>query len=211
MKELARAPGPGLGAQTYRGMARQNLILKVAAELFAESGYEHVSITDIGVAAGVTGPAIYRYFPGKEDILISIFQRLFSRSTDATQEIAELNLPPREALVRLIELQIDMATTEPEKIRIVDREMRSLPSHVAMALRQQRDANLAVWVDVASRARPDLEAEEVRVTVHAVLALVNSISLRRRSERADPKTIQRLREMALYCFLGAEAVELTTP
>jgi len=71
--------GLGKGAQTSRGMIRQELILKVAATLFSERGYDSVSINDIGFAAGVTGPAIYRYFPSKEALLLSIYEHLYRR------------------------------------------------------------------------------------------------------------------------------------
>ena len=101
--------------------------------------------------------------------------------------------------------QIDLATTEPEKIRIVDRETRQLPSQVASALRNQARANFNVWVDIAGRARPEFSKDEIHVTVHAVLALINSISLRRNSERIDPTSRERLREMAMSCFRSPEA------
>ena len=56
-------------------------VLKVAATLFSERGYDSVSINDIGFAAGVTGPAIYRYFPSKEALLLSIYEHLYRRGS----------------------------------------------------------------------------------------------------------------------------------
>jgi len=40
--------GPGKGAQTSRGLRRRGLILKVAATLFAEHGFDSVSINEVG-------------------------------------------------------------------------------------------------------------------------------------------------------------------
>lgn len=200
MKDLARAPGPGRGAQTKRGHARRELILKVAAGLFAEKGYDGVSINDIGLHAGITGPAIYRYFPGKEDILVSIYQHLYTRAFEGAALIKDSNTAGASALGRLIDLQIELATTEPEKIRIVDREERQLPPEVAKAFRQQRRELFRIWVEVAGKARTDLPAEEIEMTIHAVLALINSITMRRSSERAHPGLVHRLRAMAVGCF-----------
>jgi AcrR family transcriptional regulator len=44
---------------------KQRAILGAASELFAARGFAAVGIDDIGVAARMTGPGVYRYFPGK--------------------------------------------------------------------------------------------------------------------------------------------------
>ena len=51
-----------------RGTRREQ-ILATAAELFAERGFNGVSINDIGAAVGVSGPALYRHFPSKDAVL----------------------------------------------------------------------------------------------------------------------------------------------
>ena len=45
-----------------------------AATLFAERGYAGVTIEDLGAAVGVSGPAVYRHFPGKAAVLAAILQ-----------------------------------------------------------------------------------------------------------------------------------------
>src|SRR5687768_4472400 len=107
--------GLGKGAQTSRGLIRANLILKVAATLFAGRGYDSVSINDIGFAAGVTGPAVYRYFPSKEALLVAIYQHLYRRNSEGLSSALAEGRSPAETLERLIDLQIRLATEEPEK------------------------------------------------------------------------------------------------
>lgn len=48
---------------------RRQQILSTAADLFAARGFHGVSMGDIGAAVGVSGPALYKHFAGKEDIL----------------------------------------------------------------------------------------------------------------------------------------------
>src|SRR5689334_3573886 len=55
-------------AQTRR-RSRRDEILEIAVGLFASRGYHGVSMDDIGAAAGVTGPALYHHFAGKEAML----------------------------------------------------------------------------------------------------------------------------------------------
>ncbi len=43
--------------------------MAAAADLFRERGFRATSLDDIGAAAGVSGPAIYRYFTSKRELL----------------------------------------------------------------------------------------------------------------------------------------------
>ena len=52
--------------------SRSEQIQQAAARLFAERGYGATSIDDIGAAAGVSGPAIYWHFPGKQALLAAM-------------------------------------------------------------------------------------------------------------------------------------------
>ena len=58
-------PGP----PAPRRRSRRDEILEIAVGLFAARGYHGVSMDDIGAAAGVTGPALYHHFAGKEAML----------------------------------------------------------------------------------------------------------------------------------------------
>ena len=54
-----------------RDRNRGEKILDAARTLFRERGYHAVLIDDIGMAAGITGPGIYRHFGGKEQLLVA--------------------------------------------------------------------------------------------------------------------------------------------
>lgn len=180
-----------------RGEKRRDLILKVAAQLFAENGFDSVSINEIGIAAGITGPAIYRYFASKEALLVSVYQRLYERFSDGIGVILSEEAEPWESLERLIDLQVTQAMEEPEKIRIVDSEGRHLPLNEAAEFRVENRRLLSVWTDVLGRARPDLSRLQCEVTVHALLAMINSIANRRGQNWELEGVREHLRAMAL--------------
>ncbi|MFW0783927.1 helix-turn-helix domain-containing protein [Gordonia sp. CPCC 206044] len=54
-----------------RSGQRTRQILRAATELFQEVGYQNVSIDQIGAAVGLTGPALYRHFASKHDLLVA--------------------------------------------------------------------------------------------------------------------------------------------
>src|ERR671929_1716646 len=59
--------------------SRREQILQAAAQLFAERGSRSVGVDDIGAAVGVTGPAIYRHFAGKDAMLAEMLLRISER------------------------------------------------------------------------------------------------------------------------------------
>src|SRR3982751_3946761 len=65
----AQSRGAGDAAGQPRRRSRRDEILEIAVGLFAARGYHGVSMDDIGAAAGVTGPALYHHFAGKEAML----------------------------------------------------------------------------------------------------------------------------------------------
>jgi AcrR family transcriptional regulator len=59
--------------------ARRAQLLAAAARLFRRHGFNGVGIDDIGAAAGVSGPAIYRHFRGKQALLAAILDCYLDR------------------------------------------------------------------------------------------------------------------------------------
>lgn len=61
---------------------RREQILKEAARLFAERGFHGVGVDEIGAAVGISGPGLYRHFPGKDamlaELLVGISERLLA-------------------------------------------------------------------------------------------------------------------------------------
>ncbi len=52
--------------------ATRELIVDVAAALFASEGYHDVGIREVAAALGMRGPSIYHHFASKEEILYAI-------------------------------------------------------------------------------------------------------------------------------------------
>jgi AcrR family transcriptional regulator len=54
---------------------REQLILRVAGQVFAEGGYERASMDRISSLAGVSKPMLYAYFGSKEGLYLSYIER----------------------------------------------------------------------------------------------------------------------------------------
>ncbi len=55
---------------------RSEEILDAANALFAERGYDEVSVEDIAHAAGVTRGLVHHYFGGRKDVYIALLERI---------------------------------------------------------------------------------------------------------------------------------------
>jgi len=62
--------------QRLSSAERRDQILDAANALFAESGYDAVSIEDIASAAGVTRGLVHHYFGGRKEVYLALLERL---------------------------------------------------------------------------------------------------------------------------------------
>jgi AcrR family transcriptional regulator len=59
---------------TDRDEALRRRIIRAAAEIYRECGYERAGMTDIARRLGMTAPALYWYFRSKQDILVAFLE-----------------------------------------------------------------------------------------------------------------------------------------
>jgi AcrR family transcriptional regulator len=66
-----RAPGP----RGDRARARPREILDAARDLFSRKGFEATRMDEVAAAVGLTKPAVYRYFPGKDRLIEALLEQ----------------------------------------------------------------------------------------------------------------------------------------
>jgi AcrR family transcriptional regulator len=174
---------------------RREQILVVAARLFARHGFHGVSIADLGAAVGVSGPALYRHFPGKEalleEILVGISERLLAGGRE--REGGE----PRSTLVALVDFHVAFAFREPELIVVQDRDLANLPEDARRRVRLLQRTYVEIWVRTLREVHPSMSAEAARIAVHGVFGLLNSTPYSTGSGGSDAVGADVLRRMAL--------------
>ncbi|MFF4710210.1 TetR/AcrR family transcriptional regulator [Streptomyces eurythermus] len=155
---------------------RREQILKEAARLFAERGFHGVGVDEIGAAVGISGPGLYRHFPGKDamlaELLVGISGQLL---TGARRRLAEADgIPATRVLDSLIEGHIDFALDDRPLITLHDRELDRLRDSDRKLVRQLQRQYVELWVQVVREAYPGLTEPAARSAVHSVFGLLNS-------------------------------------
>jgi AcrR family transcriptional regulator len=184
---------------------RRSQLLAAAGRLIAEHGYLAVRLEDIGAAAGVTGPAIYRHFPNKEaflgELLVGISTRLLAGATNVVAEAEG----PAEALEGLIDFHLDFVLSEPDLIRIQDRDLAHLPAAAKRQVRRAQRQYVEVWVDALRLLSTGLGENEARLMAHATFGLLNSTPHSVKPGAVSESSRAVLRAMTIAALASARA------
>jgi AcrR family transcriptional regulator len=164
---------PGRAPRTRRGL-RRGEILAAAARLFATKGFHGVSIDDIGAAVGMSGPGIYRHFPGKEAVLAEMLLDISQRLHAAGGRLAEAAPDASAALDALLRWHVSFALSQPDLITVQSRELANVPEPARRQIRRLQRLYVEEWVTVLSELSPGAAPAGLRTAVHATFGLLNS-------------------------------------
>jgi TetR/AcrR family transcriptional regulator len=156
--DLDRSRGADLDRSRDADRSRR-AILDAAETLFAERGFESVSLQDIGDAAGLSRGTPGYHFGAKHDLYVTVLERVFADREDATKRAFEAVRawcdsprpgPLRGPLTRAIESYMSFLLARPAFVSLVVREeLRGgeglrLAQHEGAAMREALAAVRAV-------------------------------------------------------------------
>lgn len=181
-------------------LSRREELLRVAARLFHERGFEAVSVSEIGAAVGIAGPSVYKHFGGKAEIL----EAAATRTRDRVRQAMEGALTPPEApgapdtpgadapgavLLRMLDAYADFAVAHADNLGLISTGSAYLPEpgrREGLAFRREF---VGTWTRLLAEARPELDPVSAKITVQAVVTLVNDAvsnpPVRARADLAD--------------------------
>ncbi len=95
-------------------------LLGVALELFARHGFDRTSTRDIGRAAGLTSPALYRHYPSKDALGLDLYRRCYARVLAAVHAATAHEPEPLARLCAYVGAVTTLAEREPATLLYVD-------------------------------------------------------------------------------------------
>ena len=196
----ARATGRSLAKASRRAA-----MLDAAAALFAERGYNGVSIEELGAASGVSGPAVYRHFSGKPAVLSALLVGVSEDLLAGGKAVVAESATADAALRGLVEFHVDFALRQANVIRVHDRDLTSLPEDDERAVRSLQRQYVEVWVDALSALHPDCGLPLLRHRAQAVFGLINSTShtLHGKMKARETARLRSLLETMAWAALNA--------
>jgi AcrR family transcriptional regulator len=192
-------------AKTSRDRAkadRRSALLAAAATLFAERGFARVSLEDLGAAAGVSGPAVYRHFESKQAVLAALLVDVSRGLLPGGQAVIAAAPSHEDALRGLVAFHVDFALSNPDVIVVQDRDLGSLGPEDAGDVRTLQRSYIEAWVGVLGGIHPSIATSELRIRARATFGLINSTP---HSARSSSRAVVRalLESMALAALTSA--------
>ena len=156
--------------------SRREELLSAATRLFRDHGFHAVSMEDIGAAAGIAGPSIYRYFPGKSAILVAAGYRMADRLARTADTAIGEAAGPRDALTRLVSSYVDTVLRSDHLMATFASELGNVPDPDRKELVRVQRTYVAQWIRLVRDLEPELSEAQARITVHAALTIVNDLA-----------------------------------
>jgi AcrR family transcriptional regulator len=154
-------------------VARDRQILDAAAALFYAKGFHGVGVDEIGKQVGISGPALYRHFAGKDEILATLFNEAMDELISATASVFD---DPHRDLERLIRHHVEFSISHRHLVNVYQREDRSLVEpwrrHFDRRMRQYASR----WEATLRRCFPDASDQHIAAGTQAALGLIHSVA-----------------------------------
>lgn len=180
-------------------------ILVAAFDLFAERGFEAVSVREICAAAGVSKPVVYYHFESRDGVVLAVVDAL-ERGWHAHCDAAlDIHTPSRAALSDFIRGLLELAEGDGPVARILSRFPSVPPDLMRKAADPARfESRLSSWLQrgcAAGAFRADLDAQAV---TWLLLGAFNRLAMLR-SVFPPTESAANVAERLVQAALGPEA------
>jgi AcrR family transcriptional regulator len=175
----------------------REVILRHAARLFAEKGFERTSLQDVARSVGLSKAAVYHYFQTKQIIYDAIVENLLDGLFVYAQESVERADTFPEKLRQLMIAHADYFERNHTDFVTLLHAVGGIGTIPGPRQADVRDRYEAYARDLmaAGNAAGDFEIDDVRTATRAVLSMLNWMS-----RWFDPKGARRASDFAAEYF-----------
>lgn len=163
-------------ARVPEQQSRRDQIGDAAVRLFAEHGFDAVSLDDLGAAVGIAGPSIYKHFTSKQHLLLDALGRGHALLRDALVEAIEQGTSPADRLRRVSDSYVDLTLEAGDLITTLIAESRHLGPEDAETTRLAQLGYIGQWVRLVREIRPDESVTVARIKVQAAQMMASSLA-----------------------------------
>lgn len=163
----------------------KSTIFRVAAKLFAEKGYNGVSMREISERSRVTKPTIYYYFGSKEGIYRALIKEGITYHTEDLKSIAALDIPVKQKLIELMKRRFRICVRYPEMSKFfISLFIYSENRSILKNFQKEADKHIQIFINIiqdginsgefGASARPELAVQVFAgVITHFLLRYLN--------------------------------------
>jgi AcrR family transcriptional regulator len=179
---VARKPARGEqdedeGGDTKSVRTRQR-ILDAAAHVLSRRGYAGTRLTDVAEVADIQAPAIYYYFPSREDLIEEVMWSGIAHMAAHIQERLDalpLEAGPMDRIDAAVESHLRYQLEISDYTSAAIRNAGQIPEHIRLRYNEEANRYGDIWRKLiqdareAGELRPELESRAARMLVLGAL------------------------------------------
>lgn len=177
-KKTAQGEQGEAGGNGSKSARTRQRILDAAAHVLSRQGYAGTRLTDVAEVAEIQPPAIYYYFPSREDLIEEVMWSGIAHMADHVQ--SELDALPLEATA-MDRIEVAVESHLRYQLEISDyttasiRNAGQIPEHIRLRYSQEANRYGDIWRKLIQDAkqdgelRPELEPRAARMLVLGAL------------------------------------------
>lgn len=133
---------------------RRAELLRAAARLFREKGYDATTIRDIAAAVGMRSGSPFYHFKSKQEMLKAVMSEGLQQSLEALEAVAAQPMPARDKLRALIRVHLS-TILEPRAdfIPVLLYDWRALDQDSRVEVIAVKDRYEQIWQECLSKAK----------------------------------------------------------
>jgi AcrR family transcriptional regulator len=178
---------------------RREQFLNTAALLFRRRGYHAVGIDDIGAALGLSGPAVYRHFTSKQELLAVVINTYLEQLNE--ERAARLRKDPDQDQV--LKCAIAVGSRLPDHLLVYNRDVRYLDETFRPEFVELRERSAASWKTYLERRGVDQHSDEGTLRLVAAAGILIHTSLTKAGSKTRRAALaEELVDAVFGCELG---------
>jgi len=131
-------------------------LLREAARLFRDKGYERTTVRDLAAAVGIQSGSLFHHFRTKEEILKAVMVETIRLNTAVMQAAMDAADSSREKLRALVSAELESINGQTgEAMAVLVYEWRSLSETSQAEVLKLRDIYETLWLDVLGSLKED--------------------------------------------------------
>lgn len=147
-------------------MTSKEQILSQAVLLFAEHGYDGVSMRDLARSSGLGVSTLYHHFPDKEALYLQAVQQAFSNKATAFTEVWQAGISAQQRLEQFVLRLTEMMLADRNFHRLMQRELlEANDSRMQLLAEQVFESQFNEIMSVIGELIPGRNAHLVAVSV----------------------------------------------
>lgn len=152
---------------------KRGSILSEAAKLFAASGYDRTSMSEIAQALGVSKALFYHYYPSKDALLFAIIRDHLVHLVETVEVVDDAAAPPETRLRALVMGVFACYRGADAEHKVQINHLAQLPEAQKEALKGLERRLVTRLSGIVRAVRPDIPAATLRPVTMSLFGILN--------------------------------------